>query len=152
MDAVLTKPLNVQQLEEMLARFGLSESATGALSPAVDHRALVEMTGGDAEFAADLARSYLDNSRELYAQMKACLLSNDRAQLGRTVHQLAGASANVQAVLLRELCLSFERVALTATPEELEEFTRKVGVELARVSAALRRCTDGLSELAQPAS
>jgi two-component system, sensor histidine kinase and response regulator len=135
MDALLTKPLNVQQLEEVLARFGLSEPATGPAQPAVDLRALAEVTGSDAEFAADLARSYLDNSRELYAQIRACLLSNDRPQLARAVHQLAGASANIQAVLLRELCLSVERVASTASPEELDE----LGAELARVGTTLRR-------------
>jgi PAS domain S-box-containing protein len=147
MDALLTKPLNVQQLEEVLSRFGLGAPPAAAAQPAVDLRALAEMTGGDAEFSADLARSYLDNSRELYAQIRACLLKNDRQLLARTLHQLAGASANVQAVLLRELCLSVERVAGTASAEELDEFVRKVGAELSRVAATLRRSGPfGLSE------
>jgi PAS domain S-box-containing protein len=152
MDTLLTKPLNVQLLEEVLTRFGLGELSTAAPPPAVDLRALAEMTGGDAEFVADLARSYLDNSRELYAQVRACLLSSDRTQLARAVHQLAGASANVQAALLRELCLSVERVAQTASAEELDEFVRKVGVELSRVGVTLRRGTEGLSGAARPVS
>jgi two-component system sensor histidine kinase/response regulator len=150
MDALLTKPLNGQQLEDVLLRFGLAEPLSAAAP--VDLRALQDMAGGDAEFAAELARSYIDSSRELYSQLRACLLSNDRAQIARTVHQLAGASANVHAVLLRELCLSFERVALTASSEELADFTRQVGAELSRVGAALRRTTEGLSGVLRPAS
>jgi hypothetical protein len=56
----------------------------------VDLVALSEMTGGDAEFAADIIGSYLDSSRELYVQIRACLACEDRRQLARLVHQLAG--------------------------------------------------------------
>jgi two-component system sensor histidine kinase/response regulator len=150
MVGLLTKPLSAQQLEAILLRFGLNEPL--AVAPPVDLRALDEISGGDAEFSADLVRSYLDSSRELYALIRACLLSNDRPLLARSLHQLAGASANVQAALLRELCLSFERVALSASTEELEEFTRQVGAELSRVGAALRASVAGLSDAAQPAS
>jgi two-component system, sensor histidine kinase and response regulator len=150
MDGLLTKPLNDQQLEDVLMRFGLAEPLSAAAP--VDLQALNGMAGGDAEFAADLARSYIESSRELYSQLRACLLSNDRAQIARTVHQLAGASANVHAVLLRELCLSFERIADTASSEELAGFTRQIGAELSRVGAVLRRNTDAVSGVARPAS
>jgi len=164
MDALLTKPLNVQQLEEMLVRFGLGEPLTAAQSapapatrpPPVDLPALNEMTGGDAAFAADLASSYLDNSRELYAQLRTCLAGHDRQQLARVAHQLAGASANVHAVPLRELCLSLEHATPAAAAEQLEESVMKIGAELTRVVAALSEgaahaLPDGLTE-AQPAS
>jgi HPt (histidine-containing phosphotransfer) domain-containing protein len=114
------------------------------------------MTGGDAGFAADLASSYLDNSRELYAQIRACLAS-DRQQVARLAHQLAGASANVHAAQLRELCLNLENCASTAGTAQLEECLTKIGAELARVGAALRQGTmhalpGGLTDAAQPAS
>ena len=145
MDALLTKPLNVQHLEEALVRFGLSEPvemrepAPAVRPPPVDLAALNEMTGGDAEFAADLANSYLDNSRELYAQIRACLARGERQQVARVAHQLAGASANVHAAALRELCLNRENCAPAADTAQLEECLTRIGAELARVAAALRR-------------
>jgi two-component system sensor histidine kinase/response regulator len=151
MDALLTKPLHVQQFEEMLMRFGLGDPPP-VQAPPVDLAALNEMTGGDAEFAADLARSYLDNSRELYGQIRACLARDDRQQVARVAHQLAGASANVHAAPLRELCLNLEKSAPAAGAAQLEECLTKIGAELARVGGALRQVTDGFTDVARPAS
>jgi two-component system, sensor histidine kinase and response regulator len=121
-------------------------------SPPVDLLALNEMTGGDAEFAADLARSYLDNSRELFSQLRTCLADADHRQLARLAHQLAGASANVHAVPLRELCLSLEKSAPSADFRELQDGVRKIGAELARVSATLRQDSQLVTGAVQPAS
>jgi HPt (histidine-containing phosphotransfer) domain-containing protein len=110
----------------------------GVRPPALDLGAFNQLTGGDAEFAADLARSFLDNSRELYGRVRGCVFENNREQLARWVHQLAGASANVHAAPLRELCLSLERVASTATTTEVEDFITRIGAELARIETALR--------------
>jgi two-component system, sensor histidine kinase and response regulator len=167
MDALLTKPINVEQLEEMLRRFGLGEpassepvgSATQATSPVstprpppVDRRAFHEMTGGDAEFAADVARSYLDNSRDLFAQIRACLAAADRRKLARLVHQLAGASANIHATALRELCLQLESSAPSVETAELEGAVTRIGAELTRVGAALRQDAQFVTGAAQPSS
>jgi len=163
MDASLTKPINVEQLEEMLRRFGLgdpgsavaqvAQPSAGAPRPApVDLLALNEMTGGDPEFAADIARSYLDNSRELYAQIRACLACEDRRELARMVHQLAGSSANIHAVTLHELCLHLEESAPSAAAAELQSSVASIGAELARVSAALRQDSERITDVVQPAS
>jgi two-component system, sensor histidine kinase and response regulator len=162
MDASLTKPINVEQLEEMLRRFGLGDpgsvgrvaqpSGGAPRSAPVDLSALNQMTSGDAEFAADIARSYLDNSRELYAQIRACLGCEDRRELARMVHQLAGASANIHAVALHELCLHLEESAPSAAAAELQCSVASIGAELARVSAALRQESDRFTGVVQPAS
>ena len=162
MDALLTKPVNAEQLEEMLRRFGLGAPGPAVAapevarspvrSPPVDLLALNEMTGGDTEFAADLARSYLDNSRELFSQLRTCLADADHRQLARLAHQLAGASANVHAVPLRELCLSLEKSAPSADFRELQDGVRKIGAELARVSATLRQDSQHVTGAVQPAS
>jgi PAS domain S-box-containing protein len=162
MDASLTKPINVEQLEEMLRRFGLADTGSVAevpkpsgvapRPPPVDLLALNEMTGGDADFAADIARCYLDNSRELFAQIRACLACEDRRELVRMVHQLAGASANIHAVGLHELCLQLEESAPGAAAADLQSSVAAIGVELARVSAALRQDSDLFSGVVQPAS
>jgi two-component system, sensor histidine kinase and response regulator len=148
MDALLTKPLNAEHLEDILVRFGLAANdakartaapaAGGAASPpAVDLAALTELTGGDLRFVAELARSYLDNGRELFVQMRACLARDERSELARTAHQLAGASASVHAAPLCELCLALEHAARTAGIADLEQAMADIGIELARVGERL---------------
>jgi CheY-like chemotaxis protein len=141
MDALLTKPINVEQMEEMLRRFGLDRPAETMvpIEAAVDMAALNEMTGGDAEFAADLARSYLDNSRELFGQIRAFLADADRRQVARLAHQLAGASANIHAVPLRELCLELEISSPSGDTADLDAMVSRIGIELARVNDVLQQ-------------
>jgi HPt (histidine-containing phosphotransfer) domain-containing protein len=72
-------------------------------------------------------------------------------------HQLAGASANVHAAVLRELCLNLENSALAAATSQLEECLTRMGAELARVGAALRQGAThalpaGFTDAARPAS
>ena len=147
MDGLLTKPINAEQLEQMLVRFGLGASvrevalpcAAGPVPQPVDLMAFDTVTGGDGEFAAALARSYLDDSRELFTRIRTCLGCEDRAELARVVHQLAGASANIHATALRELCLHLERLAPSAAAAELGDCVARIGAELGRVGAALRQ-------------
>jgi two-component system, sensor histidine kinase and response regulator len=108
----------------------------------VDLVALKEVTGGDAEFTADLVASYITSSRELLTKIRDCLASGDRHQLARAVHQLAGASANVYASPLRVLCSDLERAAETVTAAQLEQHITHVAAELARVTDALANMVD----------
>jgi PAS domain S-box-containing protein len=139
MDALLTKPINVEQLEEMLRRFGLDrpDATAGPMRPPVDTAALHAMACGDAEFAADLARTYVANSQELFAQIRAGLADADRRQVARLTHQLAGASANIHAAPLRELCLELEDCTPSGATAELESLVTRIGTELQRVNAVL---------------
>jgi HPt (histidine-containing phosphotransfer) domain-containing protein len=70
----------------------------------------------------------------------------------RTIHKLAGASANIHAVPLRELCLQVEMSVPAATADGLEDCVTRIGAELTRVVSALRRESGRLSGAAQPAS
>jgi HPt (histidine-containing phosphotransfer) domain-containing protein len=115
----------------MTARFAPTDSVP------VDLVALNEVTGGDAEFTADLVESYITSSRELLTKVRDFLASGDRYQLARAVHQLAGASANVYAAPLRVLCSDLERAAETVTATQLEQHITCVAVELARVTDVL---------------
>ena len=122
---------------------GGREEALPELAPThsapVDLDALNEVTGGDVEFAADLVESYISSSRELLTKIQDCFARGDRYQLARAVHQLAGASANVYATRLRELCSDVERMAETVTAAQLEQHMARVSAELARVTAVLEK-------------
>ena len=106
-------------------------------SAPVDLTALSEVTGGDADFAADLVESYLTSSRELLAKVQDFCARGDRRQLARAIHQLAGASANIYAAPLRELCSDLERAAETVTAAQLEQHIARVCAELGRVTDVL---------------
>ncbi len=122
-----------------------SETAPVLQAP-VDLEGFNELTGGDIEFAVTLVRNYQNSSRELLTQMRACLARDDRRQLARSAHQLAGASANVYAAPLRSLCSNLEQVAPTANAAQLERQIAELATELTRVHYALANTiTDGSS-------
>ncbi len=131
-----SRPLEVKRLEELLPRFAPTNSAP------VDLAALTEVTGGDAEFTADLVESYIASSSELLTNARDCCARRDRYQLARAVHQLAGASANVYAASLRDLCSDLERAAETAPMTQLEQHITRLADELARVTDVLENMRD----------
>jgi HPt (histidine-containing phosphotransfer) domain-containing protein len=131
---MLIDPLDAGRLEEALPQLAPTHSAP------VDLEALNEVTGGDVEFAADLVESYISSSHELLRKILDCCARGDRYELGRAVHQLAGASANVYAIRLRELCSDLERAAETVTAAQLEQ-------QMARLTAELALVTDVLAKM-----
>jgi HPt (histidine-containing phosphotransfer) domain-containing protein len=129
-------PLDAGRLEEALPEPGPIHSVP------VDLEALNEVTGGDVEFAADLVASYISSSQQLLTKILHCFARGDRYQLARAVHQLAGASANVYATRLRELCFDLERAAKTVTLARLEQHITQVAAELTRVIDVLANRVD----------
>jgi two-component system, sensor histidine kinase and response regulator len=159
MDALLTKPLDVEQLEETLERFGLSAKGITGVEPhtdltsagappataPIDLARLEEITEGDTAFAADLLQSYLVDSSGLLAQIRASVSLGDRRQLAHAVHQLRGSSANIHAVPLRDVCSRLEQAALEGSPALLERLVAQLTDEAARVRDALENITDGFA-------
>ncbi len=80
------------------------------------------------------------------AQIKASESLGDRRQLAHAVHQLGGSSANIHAVLLRNLCSWLEHAALEDSLALLESLvTLQLTEEAARVRVALENITDGFT-------
>jgi two-component system sensor histidine kinase/response regulator len=160
MDGLLTKPLDVEHLREMLERFGLgaepvlAESAVATVistpvTPApIDLSQLRELTGADAEFARSLADSFASSSRELIAAMSAAASREDREQLARAAHQLKGASANIYAWPMQALCAELETRAATLSPRELESHVAALSAEIDRVGVALKSFAFATKKLA----
>jgi PAS domain S-box-containing protein len=159
MDALLTKPLDVEQLEETLERFGLSAKGITDVEPhtdvtsvgarpttaPIDLARLEETTEGDTAFAADLLQSYLVDSSGLLAQIRASVSLGDRRQLAHAVHQLRGSSANIHAVPLRDACSRLEQAALEESPALLERLVAQLAEEAARVRDAVENITSGFA-------
>jgi len=79
------------------------------------------------------------------AQIKASESLGDRRQLAHAVHQLGGSSANIHAVLLRNLCSRLEHAALEDSLALLESLVTQLTEEAVRVRVALENITDGFT-------
>lgn len=121
-----------------------SAGAKPATAP-IDFARLEEITEGDTAFAADLLQSYLADSSSLLTQIKVSVSLGDRRQLAHAVHQLGGSSANIHAVLLRNLCSRLEQAALEDSLALLESLVTRLTEEAARVRVAFENITDGFA-------
>jgi two-component system, sensor histidine kinase and response regulator len=152
MDELLTKPLDIGRLQAVLDRFGLridsgdrglDEAAVAQLVAApsavaaVDRERLRQVTGNDADFARDLARTFSLNSAELIAQLRESATRGDRTTLGRAAHTLKGACANIYAQPLHELCSELETRADALTEPDLTQHIARLVAERERVIRAL---------------
>jgi two-component system, sensor histidine kinase and response regulator len=161
MDDLITKPLDVQRLEAVLERFGLRApdavgGGTTAGGAVLDDSAVVqivasragdapvdldgfrELTGEDAEFAREVAGAFVYTSEELLAELDRCIARRDHGALERAAHSLKGASANIRATRLRELCAELELRGAALTDAELAEHVARIAAERQRVAAALQ--------------
>jgi len=135
MDGFLTKPLDVKQLRETLDRFGLgirdaaalpvAETAIDALMTTptaeahVDLARLDEITDGDPEFTQELIAVFVSSCAQSLDELKQEFARDDRPALARAAHKLKGASGNIHAVPLRDLCADLEANAVSMTAERL---------------------------------
>ena len=69
----------------------------------------IEMsTGGDLEFAGELAEIYDESVRMEFEGLRSTLAAGDTAVFGRHAHTIKGASANMGANLVRDLAYELE--------------------------------------------
>jgi HPt (histidine-containing phosphotransfer) domain-containing protein len=145
MDALLTKPIDVERLQETLRRVGLakpaqvSQPATDAegAQAAVDFVSLRALTGEDTEFIAELAHTFESNSRELVAQMHAAAAHGEFERLAGAAHQLKGSSGNLHTTRLPRLCATLQAEAQAANAASVRQTLELVGAELDLVCEAL---------------
>jgi signal transduction histidine kinase/DNA-binding response OmpR family regulator/HPt (histidine-containing phosphotransfer) domain-containing protein/PAS domain-containing protein len=117
MDAALTKPVNLDQLQSAIEHWRLidvpshaaidQDSRENSASP-VDHTILEEirsLQGEDApNLLVELIDAYLINSRQLIERIHRSLANQDQPELRKAVHSLKGSSGNLGALKLGELC------------------------------------------------
>jgi CheY-like chemotaxis protein/HPt (histidine-containing phosphotransfer) domain-containing protein len=156
MDAFLTKPLEVDRLREVLDKFALAvaskeakpasavdqdeQSAAATLMTVgapdvvapVDLARLHEITDGDVEFTLDLIATFIASGQEVMDELNSAIAQNNRPSLARVVHKLKGASANIHAVPLRQLCIELESRAASFSPSELATLLALIDTEFKR--------------------
>jgi HPt (histidine-containing phosphotransfer) domain-containing protein len=98
---------------------------------------LVSLDDGQGELLAQIVREYLIVSEECATELVRLLGEADGPAIERTAHTLKGASANVGATGLADVCARLELGAHQGQLGEAAELMEQFGEELARVRAAL---------------
>jgi CheY-like chemotaxis protein len=151
MDALLTKPLAVEALQDVLERYGLAVSDPSSLDattvseivtaipepPPIDAAQFRELAGDDAEFIRSIAESFASSSAQLLAQLRSAAASGDTVALAKAAHALKGASANLYAETLREQSAELEYHGGKFSKSDLETKLADMTRESERVCAAL---------------
>jgi CheY-like chemotaxis protein/HPt (histidine-containing phosphotransfer) domain-containing protein len=135
MDAHLGKPIEPAQLIEALNRF----LKLPAAEPAVDRKALRELTGGDAEFERELAETFVASGDQCLAEILAALKVSDYDTVRKRAHSLKGASANIHARDLSHAASSLESAARENAIPAIGGLVETLKQRLAAVNAELRQ-------------
>jgi PAS domain S-box-containing protein len=152
MDGLLTKPLAVERLREVLEQFGLGEESCEELSevhvdalvstpappPAIDTSRLVELAGEESEFVQSVATSFAKSMTQLHATMLAAAASGELQQLVRSAHQVKGAAGELHAMALATLAADIEGNARSLSSADLQDRLALLGTEIVRATAALQ--------------
>ena len=155
MDGFLTKPLEINPMREIIARYcqeqsdssmdasSQSEAASDALIDAkrtdqllttpvattfsqVDVSKLDELTGNDTEFLQELVQAFRDSATQIVDELRQASSNNDRTSISRAAHKLKGASANMQINSIRELCAALEGHSSTLSEEALNTYLQQL--------------------------
>jgi two-component system, sensor histidine kinase and response regulator len=108
MDGYLTKPIEVERLRNVLAKFGLAKDGPDTTKPPVDLGEFQRITEGDPAFAQELVAAFVASVEQQLVDMAASVAQFDCAALTRTAHALKGASANIHAHALKSLAEEME--------------------------------------------
>jgi CheY-like chemotaxis protein len=157
-----TKPINRRELAAQINRLtgpgdrvaGLWEAAArpGGGTPPVpdiagnesvfDPDLLLERVAHDRTLAVDLARVCLVQSAEWLNQLQQAVAAQDRTTLKRVAHSLKNTADSLGGPQLMQAALALERVAATATADELERLRHAAAAAAERFLPALQRFTE----------
>jgi HPt (histidine-containing phosphotransfer) domain-containing protein len=102
---------------------------------------LLGLDDGEGVVLAEIVREYLIVSDEGYTELLRLVGEGDRDGIERTAHTLKGASANVGATGLADVCAGLEMRARQAQLSNAAELIEQFEDEFDRVRAALQVVT-----------
>ena len=157
MDGLLTKPIAIEQLREVLDRLGLAVPESEVLTekdvaalvtapaqpPAVDTAQLSELAKEDQEFVQSVVLSFEKSMAQLLATMHAAASRGEPQQVARAAHQVKGAAANLHATVLSSLAAETEANARTMSQAQMQERLNRLALEIGRATAALQNFAAG---------
>ncbi len=74
----------------------------------IDRDRLASISDGEREFEVELLDAYIEDARDCLAGIEVALAANNWSTVAAVAHQLKGASGNVGALRMLELCVQLE--------------------------------------------
>jgi CheY-like chemotaxis protein len=140
MDDYIPKPVTVQRLEAVLARWR-PQTEPGAPDEAVDERALAALRDLQAEgrpdLLAELLAVYLRDTPPRLAALHEALARKDAEAVRREAHAIKGSSGYLGAVEMARLCVELEGQARTGDLIRAAELVQAIAAAFERVRAHL---------------
>ena len=99
---------------------------------------LLEMTGGDPAFLAEMIDTYVADAGELLATTRQALAAGDAQAVRRAAHSLKSNSATFGATALAGLCQDLEERGKTGALDGAAALVTRVETTFVEVAAALR--------------
>ena len=133
MDDYITKPVSVDAISEVLERWilrqAVPESGRTGSQPTTERpvldpdrfAVLRELDAGDGDLLATIIHEYVKDATQILAAIRAAIAEGDPQTVERNSHTLKGASANLGAIGLTEICGKLEalgRAARSAPPPD----------------------------------
>ena len=148
MDDFISKPVRVEAVAEVLARWvtGPEHEEDRGAEPAdagddpLDRSQidlLLDLDDGEGGALSEIVEEYIAHSKQVWVELRRTLSAGDPAALERSAHTLKGASANVGASTLAQLCGALESHARMEQLEEASGLIDQCDAEFARVQDAL---------------
>jgi PAS domain S-box-containing protein len=135
MDDYLTKPLQLEQLRDALARWLVRDAAPSAA--ALDLAVLKNTIGDDPAQVPGFLSFFLSTARKQAGEISAAAQSSDAAKAGATAHKLKSSARAVGALALGELCAELEQCGKAGELDALRARLPAFDAELARVQAQI---------------
>jgi len=99
----------------------------------IDYEEALDRLGGDEEFLAELLFELHNQIRESLSDIRMKLVEKDFEAIARMGHGLKGASANLDAKSINELCRQLEQSAKKESEEEVKILLEKIERENSRL-------------------
>jgi PAS domain S-box-containing protein len=141
MDDFVSKPFQVQDLAQVIARIPLREGESGFTRPAIDSELLGSMAESKATNGENLLERmvnlFTESGPPLLDQMDRALREDDFPAAIRSAHKLAGGCGYFGASELYRLCTEAERLGRSGQHDRIRSLAPLIRQEYARVEVAL---------------
>jgi HPt (histidine-containing phosphotransfer) domain-containing protein len=147
MDDDRSKPLNAEELQNMVERRLVASAKTSAPSgvtlstpdsPPVDLERLRQISGGNEQGLRDLIALYLRQTAKDLAQLQAAIQAGARRDVARLAHSCAGASANCGMVGIVSPLRALEGLARAGQMAEVTRLATAVEEAFDRIEGFLQ--------------
>ena len=138
MDDYLSKPINYNELELMIEKYGtncifgdegsddMADSWFGMDFMEEGIKEFKEKNGFDDEIAGKLYNDYVNQIPKMVSLMEAALAESNLAELARIAHQLKGSSGMLRIKKMADICLALEMAGKKEDKVESSEIIEKI--------------------------